>query len=276
MKNIDSHIKIQETPPQLRDVLLEHELGNKLEYQKLLKQWQRKMNQVQLAYYHQNRRAMIIFEGWDAGGKGGAIRRLTEPLDPRGFTVYPIGAPTKDEQGRHYFYRFVQRLPLPGSIAIFDRSYYGRVLVERIEKFAQKKEWKRAYQEINEWERALMDDGVRIVKLFMHISKEEQLRRFEERLNNPLKRWKLTREDIRNRSKWHDYEIAIDEMFTKTSTERAPWTVIAANSKWYARVKVLQTVVEALQKNVDIEPPPLDKKLVKAAKKKLGLDYNGD
>ncbi|TQV70955.1 polyphosphate kinase [Aliikangiella marina] len=261
--------------PSLNDVDQTLQFPSKQAYLSELKKWQLRMKQVQLAYYHQQRRALIVFEGWDAAGKGGAIRRITEKLDPRGFDVYPIGAPTAAEQGRHYLYRFVQKLPVPGTIAIFDRSYYGRVLVERVEKFAKKSEWKRAFQEINEWERALIDDGVRIVKLFIHITPEEQLERFEERLKNPLKRWKLTHEDIRNRDKWHKYENAINEMFFNTSTEIAPWTVIPGNKKWYARVQVLRTIVESLEYQVDVTMPPLDKTIIKAARKKLGIDCDG-
>lgn len=269
-----SKIVIESNPPQLTDVDLCAQLKDKQEYNQLLKQWQRRMKQVQLAYFHQKKRALIVFEGWDAGGKGGAIRRITQVLDPRGFRVYPISAPTADEQGRHYFYRFVMRLPLPGTIAVFDRSYYGRVLVERVEKFASPEEWQRAYHEVNEWERTLRDDGVRIVKLFMHISPEEQLKRFEERLNNPLKRWKLTEEDIRNREKWNEYEEAINQMFAETSTEHAPWSIISGNSKWYARVQTLKTIVKSLESQVDISIPELDQSFMKIAERKLGIKVN--
>lgn len=244
--------------------------GDKKHYLKTLVQWQKKLLQVQQAYFHQGKRAIIVFEGWDASGKGGAIRRLTEKLDPRGFTVYPIAAPSADEQGRHYLYRFQQALPKPGMFTIFDRSYYGRVLVERVEQFASDKEWQRGYQEINEFERLLADDGVRIIKLFMHISPDEQLNRFKERLNNPSKRWKLTEEDIRNRDKWEHYEQAINDMFCFTHTKQCPWQIIAANHKWYARIEVLKTLVERLSKDVDISPPPLDEKVIVLAEQKLG------
>jgi len=262
------------TAPNLSDVNLEQQLKSKQQYLALLKKWQVRLKQVQLAYYHQKKRAVFVFEGWDAAGKGGAIKRITEKLDPRGVKVHPIGAPTAAEQGRHYFYRFIKELPVPGTIAIFDRSYYGRVLVERVEQIAKKEEWRRAYQEINEWERMLVDDDVRIVKLFIHISPDEQLKRFGERLTNPLKRWKLTSEDIRNREKWADYEEAINDMFAKTSTKIAPWHIIAGNKKWYARIAVLQTIVEYLEQGIDVTLPPLDEALVKAAKIKLGLSLN--
>ena len=246
-------------------------IEDKAHYKAQLKKWQRKLLHVQQAYYHQKRRAVIVFEGWDAAGKGGAIRRLTSKLDPRGFTVYPIAAPREEENGRHYLYRFYTKLPVPGTMTIFDRSYYGRILVERVEGLASPPQWQRAYQEINEFERLLSDDGVRFVKLFLHISEQEQLRRFEERLHNPYKRWKLTEEDVRNRGKRKDYEQAIDAMFSKTDTVQAPWHLIPAEHKWFARVEVLKTLVSALREGVDISPPPIDKKLVTLAEEKLGI-----
>jgi len=193
-------------------------LSDKAAYTKALKKWQKAMFEVQHAYFRQGRRVILMFEGWDAAGKGGVIRRITEKLDPRGFRVHPISAPSLDEQGRHYLYRFQTRLPKPVTIAIFDRSYYERVLVERIEGFSIEDEWQRAYTEINEFERLLMDDGVKVIKFFFHITPEEQLKRFELRLTDPVKQWKLTEEDIRNRLKWSEYEFAIDGMFRHTCT----------------------------------------------------------
>ena len=272
-----SPITLVPSPPRLNDMDTTHKsyaLKDKEQYQKKLKKAQELMLKVQQAYFHQGKRAIIVFQGWDAAGKGGAIRRITEKLDPRGYRVHPIASPTQDEQGRHYLYRFQTRLPKPGSIAIFDRSWYERVLVERIEEFASPNEWQRAYQEINEFERMLTDDGVRIIKIFMHISKDEQLKRFEERLNNPMKQWKLTEEDIRNRAKWDEYERATDEMFQRTSTLSAPWTIIPGNKKWFARVEVLNTVIEALSKEVDLNPPPVDLAVVKAARNQLGIQIN--
>lgn len=245
-----------------------HRIADKAAYQKELEKLQETVLHVQQAYWHSKRRAIIVFEGWDAAGKGGAIRRLTENLDPRGAHVWPIAAPTPEEQGRHYLWRFWQRLPPPGTFAIFDRSWYGRVLVERIEGFAKAHEWRRAYDEINEFERQLTDDGVRIIKLFLHITPEEQLERFRERLNNPYKRWKLTTEDLRNRDRRPEYEQAIDDMFARTSTDNAPWVAVPANAKWYARVEVLRQVVAHLAAGVDISPPKLDP-AVKAATEKL-------
>lgn len=264
---------ILETPSRtLQSVNFENStLADKDEYLKKLKKWQKKMLQVQQAYFHQNRRAILVFEGWDASGKGGAIRRITEKLDPRGVTVHPISAPTPQEQSKHYLHRFQARLPEAGTIAIFDRSWYGRVLVERIEGFATEKEWQRAYQEINEFERSLIDDGVRIVKVFMHITPDEQLKRFEERLNNPVKRWKLTTEDIRNRAKWEEYETSTNEMFQYTSTEAAPWNIIRGNHKWFARIDALKTVVNQLAEGIDTSPPAINPEVIQHAYEALGI-----
>ena len=254
----------------LESVDLTQAIEDKAKYEKQLKKWQQRMLQVQQAYFRQGKRAILVFEGWDASGKGGAIRRLTEKLDPRGFNVYPIAAPDPIEQAKHYLYRFQTKLPAPGSIAIFDRSYYGRVLVERVEQFAKPQEWQRAYQEINEFERMLVDDDVRIVKVFLHISSDEQLKRFKERLHNPIKRWKLTEEDIRNREKWDDYHAAINDMLKHTNADHAPWQVIAGNKKWYARIAVLKAVVNAMEAGVDTSIPPLDEAVISAAEKALG------
>ncbi|MBP2229345.1 PPK2 family polyphosphate:nucleotide phosphotransferase [Azospirillum agricola] len=242
------------------------------EYENRLGKLQKELLHIQQTYWHEKRRAIVVFEGWDAGGKGGAIRRMTEPLDPRGFHVWPIAAPTAEEQSKHYLYRFWTKLPAGGTFAIFDRSWYGRVLVERVEGLATKEQWKRAYDEINEFERLLTDDGVRIVKLFLHITPEEQLERFRERLNNPYKRWKLTEEDLRNRSKWDDYVKATETMFDKTSTPNAPWTAIPANSKWFARLAVLETVTKALKEGVDVSPPPMNGNVARIAAKVLGVE----
>lgn len=232
---------------------------------------QKRMLAVQQAYIRQKRRAVIVFEGWDAAGKGGSIRRINARLDPRGVKVWPIGAPSADEQGRHYLYRFWSRLPVPGTMAIFDRSWYGRVLVERVEQLIGESEWDRAYDEINEFENLLIADGVRVIKIFLHITPEAQLDRFTERLRNPIKRWKLTQEDIRNRARWNEYGDAYQDMFARTSTKAAPWHVIGGNHKWTARVQVLETVIKALAKDVDITPPPVDRELAEAAEKMLGI-----
>lgn len=272
-----SPVILQSPPPTLSGIdFSTHVLADKAQYFKQLKKWQKRMLQVQQAYYHQRKRAILVFEGWDASGKGGAIRRLTEKLDPRGFNVHPTGAPTPIDQSKHYLYRFQTRLPEAGTLAIFDRSWYGRVLVERVENFASESEWQRAYQEINEYERMLFDDDVRIIKIFMHISQEEQLKRFKERLNNPVKRWKLTSEDIRNRQRWDDYESAINDMFRFTSSEATPWTIIPGDHKWYARIEVLKTIVKALSKNIDTTPPPVDPNVTREAFTALGIQISDE
>jgi polyphosphate kinase 2 (PPK2 family) len=233
--------------PQLDDIKKHPELKDKSDYEERLKKYQLRMLRLQQKMHQRGRRAIVAFEGWDAAGKGGAIRRLTEDLDPRGFKVYPIAAPRPDEQSRNYLWRFWQKIPVPGELAVFDRTWYGRVLVERIEKFASKDEWRRAYDEINHFEKQLTDDGCPVLKIFLHITKKEQLRRFEEREKNPYKNWKIGPDDWRNRKKWSEYEKAIDDMFERTDTGSSPWIVIPGNHKWYARTEVLKAVVKTLE-----------------------------
>ena len=204
--------------------------------------------------YQQKRPVIIVFEGWDAAGKGGAIKRITEKLDPRGYVVYPISAPQGEDRTRHYLYRFWRRLPERGQIAIFDRSWYGRVLVERVEGFASEAEWKRAYKEINSFERQLRDFATIVAKFWIHISREEQLRRFEERKAIGYKEWKLTEEDWRNREKWASYEEAVEQLLVKTSTTAAPWTLIEGNDKYWARTKVLARLVKILSAELQYQP----------------------
>lgn len=234
------------TPAILRDVDLERRLDDK-PYATMLPRLQVALSLLGLQVYRQRRPVVLVFEGWDAAGKGGAIKRITEKLDPRAYTVHSIAAPAGDDRERHYLYRFWRRLPTRGMFAIFDRSWYGRVLVERVEGFARQDEWQRAYVEINEFERQLVDFGTIICKFWLHISPEEQLRRFEARQNVPYKAWKLTDEDWRNREKRPAYEQAVDEMLLRTSTPAAPWTVVEAEDKRFARVKVLQTLVHRLE-----------------------------
>jgi polyphosphate kinase 2 (PPK2 family) len=202
-------------------------------------------------FYEQKRPVVVVFEGWDAGGKGGAIKRLTAKLDPRGYIVWPIAAPQGEDKERHYLYRFWRRLPEKGQIAIFDRSWYGRVLVERVEGFAPESDWRRAYAEINQFERQLADFGTIIFKFWLHTSAAEQLKRFKEREQSGYKSWKLTDEDWRNRAKREDYEVAVEEMLLKTSTNAAPWTIVEANDKYHARIKVLKTVMTKLKQELD-------------------------
>lgn len=224
------------------------------EYKKELVLNQVALSQLGYQVYVQQRPVVILFEGWDAAGKGGAIKRVTEKLDPRGYVVYPIAAPQGDDKTRHYLYRFWRRLPEAGQIAIFDRSWYGRVMVERIEGFCSEQDWKRAYREINQFEHQMVDFGTVLFKFWINITKEEQLRRFQGRSSNKLRQWKLTDEDWRNREKWDRYEEAVNEMLLKTSTRTAPWTIVEGNDKRYARVKVLSTLVEKLSKELNFKP----------------------
>jgi len=216
------------------------------DYKKLLKKHQLELLNTQLVLHERKTSVVIVVEGPDAAGKGGAIRRITERLDPRLVRVYSVVKPTADEYQHHYMWRFWNKLPPSGQIAIFDRSWYGRVLVERVEKFCTEAEWKRAYREINEFERQLTDDGTIIIKLYLHISKDEQLQRFRRREDDPYKHWKISDEDWRNRDHWDQHNAAAEDMFEKTSPDNAPWTVIPGNFKWYARVKSVKTIAERL------------------------------
>lgn len=238
-------------------------------YVRELTRYQLQVRELGYQVYVQKRPVVILYEGWDAAGKGGNIKRLTEKLDPRGYVVHPIAAPAGEDKTHHYLYRFWRRLPERGQIAIFDRSWYGRVMVERIEGFCTEEEWKRAFREINSFERQLDDYGTILVKFWIHISKEEQLQRFEDRRETAYKSWKLTDEDWRNRDQWDAYWTAVNDMLLKTSTITAPWTVVEGNCKWYARVKALRTVVEALSKALDYQPrDPLADKASKKKKKR--------
>ena len=190
---------------------------------------------------------IMLFEGPDAAGKGGAIRRVTAALDARHYQVFPIAAPTDEERAHHYLWRFWRHLSRAGRINIFDRSWYGRVLVERVEGFATEDEWKRAYAEINEFEEELTDHGILLLKYWVHISKDEQLKRFEARKLVPHKRWKLTEEDWRNREKWGDYEYAVNDIDEHTSTHSAPWILVEGNDKRFARIKVISTFCDRLE-----------------------------
>ncbi|MDY5482602.1 MAG: phosphate--AMP phosphotransferase, partial [Clostridium sp.] len=223
---------------------------NREEYKKELDELQKKLEFLHSEIYRLRIPVVIGFEGWDAAGKGGAIRRLTSHLDPRGYKVNPTAAPNDVEKVHHYLWRFWNNMPKAGHIAIFDRTWYGRVMVERIEGFCSEADWRRAYQEINEMEAHMANFGAVVLKFWLHIDKDEQERRFKERMEDPAKQWKITDEDWRNREKWDDYETAVNEMLVRTSTTYAPWTIVEGNSKYYARVKVLRTVVEALEKKI--------------------------
>ena len=218
------------------------------EYKKELKRLQKRLSELHNVIYRKKIPVILCYEGWDAAGKGGNIRRVAYPLDPRGFDVHPIASPEPHELNRQYLWRFWTRLPRTGHICIFDRTWYGRVMVERLEGFCSEKDWKRAYNEINEFERQLTDWGAVLLKFWIHIDQDTQLARFNERQNTPEKQWKITEEDWRNREKWPQYETAVDEMLQKTSTENAPWFIIESNDKHYARIKALRIIVEALEK----------------------------
>jgi len=233
-------------------IVLEHtDLGKKLErdeYKERLLKGQLRVRELALDLYQDKRSLIIVAEGWDAAGKGGAIRRVTEKIDPRGYQVYGIAAPAGEDQTHHYLWRFWRRLKSSNEkqILVFDRSWYGRVLVERVEGFATEEEWSRAYDEINDFERQMTDHGVILLKLWFHVSEDEQLRRFEARRETPHKSWKLTDEDWRNRGQWAAYEKAVEEMLQRTSPPKAPWTVIEGNDKLWARIKTLDTVIDAM------------------------------
>jgi AMP-polyphosphate phosphotransferase len=239
-------------------------------YARDLADLQSQLQALQTAYIIQGLSAVVVFEGWDASGKGGAIKRLTEALDPRFCKVWPISAPTMREKGEHYLQRFWRRLPGNGELSVFDRSWYGRVLVERVEGFAPEAAWQRAYAEINAFEDMLVADGNRLVKLFMHVSEEEQARRFVERLVVPHKRWKTGADDYRNRARRADYIPAIHDMFDATNRKGLRWHVIAADDKKASRLAALRVIIAQLSKGVDLSEPKLDAGLLKIAKSALG------
>ena len=233
--------------PKLSEVDLSPSIDDE-EYKKELKKLQTRLGELHNIIYRKKIPVILCYEGWDAAGKGGNIRRLTYALDPRGFDVHPIASPLPHELNRHYLWRFWTRLPKTGHICIFDRTWYGRVMVERLEGFCTANEWHRAYNEINEFERMLTDWGAVVLKFWIHIDQDVQLARFTDRENTPEKQWKITDEDWRNRDKWDEYEIAVDELLQKTSTKNAPWYIIESNDKKYARIKTLKIIVKALEK----------------------------
>ena len=233
--------------PKLKDVPLDKTLSE-TEYKQQLRELQAKLGKLHNRLYRKRVPVIMVYEGWDAAGKGGNIKRVTGALDPRGFEVHPIASPEPKEKARHYLWRFWTRLPKTGHIAIFDRSWYGRVMVERLEGFCSENDWQRAYYEMNEFEQELHNWGAVILKFWVQIDKDTQLARFTDRQNTPSKQWKITDEDWRNREKWDLYEQAIDEMLQKTSTTYAPWHILESVDKKYARIKALQIVIDALEK----------------------------
>ena len=241
------------------------------DYERRLDELQDTLRRVQQAFLGTSHRAIIVLEGWDTAGKGGVVRRLGWALDPRSFKVHAIAAPTSQEKSRHYLQRFWERLPERGQIVVFDRSWYGRVLVVRVEGYATDSEWQRAYNEINEFERMLLEDNTKLVKIFLHITPKEQIHRFRARLTDPLKRWKLSYEDFRNHGRWRDYEVAIEDMFETTSTNRASWYLVPANNKPFGRLAAFRIIADRLSENVALEPPVLDPKVSETAEELLGI-----
>lgn len=227
---------------------LEHKSVLEPDYKRKLKELQLQLLQQQRKLSETKHSVIVVFEGPDAAGKGGCIKRCLERLDPRLVRVYSVVKPTAEEYQHHYLWRFWNKLPVYGQMAVFDRSWYGRVLVERVEKFATTSEWQRAYAEINEFERLLVDDNAILIKFYLHITKQEQLSRFRRREADPYKHWKINAEDWRNRRKWNLHNKAAEEMFERTHTKLAPWHVIGANYKWHARLRVLKTMVATIEK----------------------------
>ncbi len=237
------------------------------EYKDKIKKLQKKLGKLHGEIYRRRIPVVLGFEGWDAAGKGGAIKRLTEPLDPRGYVVHPTSAANDYELAHQYLWRFWRAFPKAGHITIFDRTWYGRVMVERLEGFCTKDEWQRAYDEINDMEKDLADSGAIVIKFWLQIDKDEQERRFRARESDPKKQWKITDEDWRNRDKWDMYDEAVNEMILRTSTPYAPWVVVEGDNKYYARVKVLQTVVDAIEARLKELDPDYEKKQEKKEEK---------
>ena len=239
-------------------------------YKRDLATLQERLEHILVAHIVHGRRAVVMLEGWDAAGKGGIIQRLTAEWDPRYYEVYPIAAPSVEEKAHDFLWRFQTRLPKPGNIIVFDRSWYGRVLVERVEGFASEAEWRAGYDAINAFEAELAEGGTTLVKLFVHVSQKEQDKRLEARLDDPWKRWKTGLEDYRNRAKREAYLAAMHDMFARTDTGGAPWTVINGNDKKAARIHALTEVADRLEAAVDMTPPPLDPELERVARAAFG------
>lgn len=231
---------------------------SKKEYKEKLQKYQKKLAYAHYSLYLNKKPMVLVFEGWDAAGKGGSIKRIVQSMNPRYYRVIPIGSPTDVDLRYHYLWRFLNGIPSCGKTSIYDRSWYGRVMVERIEHFNTEEEWRRAYHEINDFEKALTNSGTIVIKFWLHISKEKQYERFAARSINPLKQWKLTDEDWRNRDKWDQYYEAVNEMIDKTSTEKAPWVIIEANDKYYARIKILRTIVKRIEKELGEKQEKID------------------
>jgi Uncharacterized conserved protein len=252
--------------------LSDYEKGPDFEgdFDEALRKLQKRLEKIQVAHIVHKRRSVVMLEGWDAAGKGGIIKRMTSLLDPRYFQVWPIAAPTPEELGRHFLWRFWTKLPADKHISIYDRSWYGRVLVERVEGFCSKKEWKRGYDEINEFEAQQVESGTAIVKLFVHITQKEQDKQLAQRLDDPFKRWKTGTEDYRNRARREAYVEAIEDMFAKTDTKLAPWRVIDGNDRKSARIDALTYIADRLEKHVPMDMPDADPAVVELAHQAFG------
>lgn len=253
--------------------LADYEAGKRYKghYKRDLAKLQERLERIQVAFIVHKQRAIIMFEGWDAAGKGGIIQRLTARWDPRNFEVNPIGVPTAKEKAHNFLWRFRQRLPEESEIAIFDRSWYGRVLVERVEGFATEAEWQRGYDEINAFEAQQVDGGTHLVKLFVHTTQKEQDKRLKARLEDPWKRWKTGLDDYHNRSRRIDYLAAMADMFARTDTAIAPWIAIDGNDKKAARIAALSAIADILEARVSMIPPPLDPEVERVAHEALGI-----
>jgi len=252
--------------------LSDFEQGSKFDgsYASALKKVQDRLAHAHFRHIIHDRKTILVFEGWDAAGKGGAIRRMTAKWDPRYFEVFSVGAPTPEELGRHYLWRFWRDLPAARNISVFDRSWYGRVLVERVEGYCSEEEWRRGYDEINEFEAQQIDSGTNLIKIFLHVTQDTQDKRLAERLDTPEKRWKVTKEDFRNRDKRPAYLAALTDMFELTSTRWAPWAVFDGNNKKSARIATLNHIAQRLEELIPDDLPAADPELVQLAEKAFG------
>lgn len=252
--------------------LADFEAGTKYkgDYDRDMAALQARLERLQAAHITHGQRSVILFEGWDAAGKGGMIKRLTAELDARYFDVWPIASPTPEEKARHFLWRFWTRLPGTREIGVFDRSWYGRVLVERVEGFASEADWRKGYDEINEFEAQMVGSGTHLVKIFVHVTQAEQDKRLAERLDDPWKRWKTGPDDYRNRAKRAEYLTALHDMFIHTDTRWAPWQVIDGNNKKAARIAALSHIADTLEAKVPMTAPPLDPEFAKMANAALG------
>ncbi len=252
--------------------LTDYEDGNKYKghYKHDLKKLQEHLEHIQVAHIVRGKAAVVMFEGWDAAGKGGIIERLTAKWDQRNYEVYPVAAPSVEEKAHDFLWRFETRLPQAGNIAVFDRSWYGRVMVERVEGYATEAEWRRGYEEINAFEAQMLESGTTLIKIFVHTSQHEQDKRLKARLETPWKRWKTGLDDFRNRAKRPAYLDSMHDMFARTDTAGAPWFVVDGNDKKAARIAALEHIAERLSANVDITPPLLDPEVAAVAREALG------